>query len=136
MSTLDASRPQLPVPDAEARLDAPCAVPGRRAPHARLHGDSSLFDHFGQGFTLLLSGAVDGGAGEACAAAARHGVQLKILYSGNADVQALYRHPLTLIGPDRYIAWVGNCWPDPAVDDVFLMLDSPGVAPAMAANGH
>src|SRR5262249_16267051 len=49
----------------------PSATPGGRAPHAWLSDRSSLFDHFGSGFTLLLlPRRKDDGDG--FAAAARH----------------------------------------------------------------
>ena len=96
----------------------PCAQPGHRAPHAWLHDGSSLFDHFGAGFTLLLSGDADDGAEAACAAAELRGIPLTLFCCANAGVRALYQQPLTLIRPDQHIAWIGARWPDQAVDDV------------------
>ena len=62
----------------------PSALPGARAPHAWLHDGSSLYDHFGTGFTLLALPS----AAEACVAAAergaaRHRVPMKTLRCDN-----------------------------------------------------
>ena len=35
----------------------PTSRPGALAPHAWLHDGSSLYDHFGQGYTLLAASA-------------------------------------------------------------------------------
>lgn len=96
----------------------PRAEPGHRAPHAWLHDGSSLFDHFGSGFTLLVTGAAGDAAVRAEADAGRLGVPLTVLPCDNGGVRALYRQPLTLLRPDQHIAWTGSEWPDAAKYDV------------------
>ena len=96
----------------------PCAEPGHRAPHAWLRDGSSLFDHFGTGFTLLVTGDAGDAAAAASADAARRGIPLKVQHCDNGAVRALYRQPLTLIRPDQHIAWTGAAWPDAGAHDV------------------
>jgi 2-polyprenyl-6-methoxyphenol hydroxylase-like FAD-dependent oxidoreductase len=101
----------------------PRAQAGCRAPHAWLHDGSSLFDHFGAGFTLLVStAAAMDDAARACRDAARYGIPLKVLRQDNGGVCQLYAEPLTLIRPDQHIAWTGAAWPDAAGPDVFAIV--------------
>lgn len=100
----------------------PSSAPGGRAPHAWLHDGTSLFDHFGEGFTLLAYPE----AGETCIQmasrdAARLRIPLKVLRCDNPALPALYRHRLTLIRPDQHIAWTGDTWPDACDSDVLAM---------------
>ena len=89
----------------------PSAEPGCRAPHAWMHDGSSLFDSFGPGFTLLISGLAGEAAAEAAAAdAARRGIPLKLIRPEMAAISILYPKPLTLIRPDHHIAWSGVEW--------------------------
>jgi hypothetical protein len=84
----------------------PSAYPGCLAPHAWLPDDTSLYDHFGRGYTLL---ALDDTAStEALAQAAeRAGVPLTVLNFRDRQLRALYGAPLVLIRPDQYVAWRG-----------------------------
>lgn len=101
----------------------PRADAGCRAPHAWLHDGSSLFDHFGPGFTLLVaSAAAADQAARASADAARRGIPLKVLNQDNGGVRQLYPQALTLIRPDQHIAWTGTQWPDPADSDVLAIV--------------
>ena len=61
----------------------PSASPGNRAPHAWLSDGTSLYDHFGQGFTLLTLGDFDS-AGMLSAAAVR-GIPLEVFEPGETD---------------------------------------------------
>jgi 2-polyprenyl-6-methoxyphenol hydroxylase-like FAD-dependent oxidoreductase len=97
----------------------PSSVPGGRTPHywigaGRGYGDS-LFDHLGQGFTLIrLGGKAADGAPIQAAAQARN-VPLKVLDVPAADARDLYGCDLALVRPDQYVAWRGNAAPaDPA----------------------
>ena len=91
----------------------PSSAPGGRAPHAWLHDGSSLYDHFGPGFTLLaLPAAPDIFIHAAVSDATRMGVPLTILRSDNPAIASLYLRRLTLIRPDQHIAWGGDSWPD------------------------
>ena len=98
------------VPPAEHHADyQPSAHPGCLAPHAWLEDGSSLYDHFGSGFSLLL--LEDSGAALAqqfAAAADAAGVPLKILDLRRAALAELYAAPLALIRPDQYVAWRGS----------------------------
>ena len=100
----------------------PSALPGCRAPHAWLHDGSSLFDHFGQGLTLLSQPS----AASACLDAARRDAQalripLTTLAADNPAVTVLYPRKLTLIRPDQHIAWAGDTWPERGDFDVLAM---------------
>ena len=90
----------------------PSSCPGHLAPHAWLHDGSSLYDHFGTGFTLLAS--ADATAAElerASRDAASAGVPLTTLCPRETGVAALYPARLTLIRPDQHVAWRGDAWP-------------------------
>jgi hypothetical protein len=90
----------------------PSAHPGSLAPHAWLADGTSLYDHFGLGYTLLLLGdaaaAITAAAAEAIAtAAAEARVPLKVLDLRAEHLRDLYGAPLALIRPDQYVAWRG-----------------------------
>ncbi|WP_428422879.1 FAD-dependent monooxygenase [Methylibium sp.] len=90
----------------------PSARPGALAPHAWLHDGSSLYDHFGSGFTLLASPsaqpeAIDQARRQAQAA----GVPLTVLQLREAGIATLYQARYTLIRPDQHVAWRGDAWP-------------------------
>jgi hypothetical protein len=77
----------------------PSAHPGCIAPHAWLADGSSLYDHFGQGFTLL---ATDGAMPSIAAAS----VPLKMVKQ--AGLRDLYQARYALIRPDQHVAWRGD----------------------------
>jgi hypothetical protein len=79
--------------------------PGARAPHFWLADGRSVYDEFGQGFTLLDLGAGDS-AGALETAARTRGVPLKTLRLQAPD--GLYRSKLVLVRPDQHIAWHGD----------------------------
>ena len=84
----------------------PSAFPGCLAPHAWLPDGSSLYDHFGRGYTLLvLDEAAPTDA--LVAAAKRAGVPLTVLNFRDPHLRELYGAPLALIRPDQYVAWRG-----------------------------
>ena len=91
----------------------PSARPGSLAPHAWLHDGSSLYDHFGEGFTLLAT--ADAKYDEILSAqeAARAvGVPLRVIRPKELVIKDLYQARYALIRPDQYVAWRGNDWPD------------------------
>ncbi len=95
-----------PPPDA-ANLYVPSACPGGRAPHLWLSGEQSLYDRFGFEWTLLrLSRAAEGQ--QIAAAAAKLGLELKIVDLWRDDAHDLYQADLALIRPDQFVAWRGN----------------------------
>jgi hypothetical protein len=97
-------------PPAEHHADyEPSAHPGCLAPHAWLADGTSLYDHFGLGYNLLL--LADRGeplAREIQSAAAAAGVPLSLLDLRQSDLAALYQAPLALVRPDQYVAWRGS----------------------------
>lgn len=100
----------------------PSAVPGSRAPHAWLHDGSSLFDHFGQGMTLLALPTVASACTRAALRdAAALNVPFILLPCDNPAVCALYPRRLTLVRPDQRIAWSGDTWPERDDFDVLAM---------------
>jgi 2-polyprenyl-6-methoxyphenol hydroxylase-like FAD-dependent oxidoreductase len=116
------------VPDGPAPPDAftsytPSAVPGGRAPHLWLddvHGpQSSLFDRFGAGFTLLRLGPNPPEARGFPAAARGLGVPLTVLDCPDPAARDLYQRDLVLVRPDQHVAWRGDREPaDP--EDVLV----------------
>jgi 2-polyprenyl-6-methoxyphenol hydroxylase-like FAD-dependent oxidoreductase len=87
----------------------PSAHPGCLAPHAWLADGTSLYDHFGLGYTLLLL-AEEGAASarDIQGAADRAGVPLKSIDLRQNNLAELYAAPLALIRPDQYVAWRGG----------------------------
>jgi hypothetical protein len=85
----------------------PSAHPGCLAPHAWMHDGTSLYDHFGRGFTLL---AIEAGDGIEHMRAAAHAadVPLKVLRPAQGVLSDLYQARYTLIRPDQHVAWRGD----------------------------
>ena len=91
----------------------PSARPGSLAPHAWLHDGSSLYDHFGTGFTLLATHDADAGSLERARASAHSaGVPLTVLQPQERVIKDLYQARYTLIRPDQHVAWRSNLWPE------------------------
>ena len=90
----------------------PSSRPGALAPHAWLHDGSSLYDHFGAGFTLLGSGDADSGElARTAQDAAALGISMTVLQPREGGIAALYPSRYTLIRPDQHVAWRGDAWP-------------------------
>jgi 2-polyprenyl-6-methoxyphenol hydroxylase-like FAD-dependent oxidoreductase len=91
----------------------PSAQAGCLAPHLWLEDGSSLYDHFGPGFTLLVSGRarLDHAAGFRQAAAAK-GIPLELVPVADRRVRKLYGADLALVRPDQHIAWRGERLPE------------------------
>jgi 2-polyprenyl-6-methoxyphenol hydroxylase-like FAD-dependent oxidoreductase len=90
----------------------PNARPGSLAPHAWLHDGSSLYDHFGQGFTLLaLPDASETDLESARVAARAAGVPLKVIRPREPALPELYGARYVLIRPDQHVAWRSDTWP-------------------------
>lgn len=90
----------------------PDAAPGCLAPHAWLDRDRSLYDLFGQGFTLLVFDDQD--ASDIAVArtdAKRAGVPLTVVILLDPRLSALYGAARALIRPDQFVAWRGDQWP-------------------------
>ncbi len=85
----------------------PSAHPGCLAPHLWLADGSSLYDHFGAGFTLLVIGddADDEFIGALQLTFADMKAPLRTIAPREARLRELYRASLVLIRPDQYVAW-------------------------------
>jgi hypothetical protein len=106
------------VPDGSApparhwRDYVPSAHPGCRAPHAWLDDGSSLFDHFGRGYTLLAAPDAEARAIDALVRQAEAmRIPLDVLQPP-AEVSALYAARYTLVRPDQHVGWRGERIPD------------------------
>jgi 2-polyprenyl-6-methoxyphenol hydroxylase-like FAD-dependent oxidoreductase len=95
----------------DSQIYRPSARPGCLAPHAWLPDGRSLYDLFGEGFTLLV--AEDAEAVEVektIEEASILGAPVTIVRPAGIDVAALYGAPLILIRPDQHVAWRGRRW--------------------------
>jgi len=104
-----------PLPGRDFINYVPTSRPGALAPHAWMHDGSSLYDHFGIGFTLLASKhapseAIDQARLQAKAA----GVPLKFIQPNEGAIGELYPTRFTLIRPDQHVAWRSDAWPTAA----------------------
>jgi len=92
------------------------ARPGCVAPHAWLEDGSSLYDGFGQGFTLLVTDEnaedLDLTLKQIAHDAAKVAIPLTIVTPRNGELADLYGARYALIRPDQHVAWRGNSWPD------------------------
>ena len=98
-------------------LYVPSAHPGCLAPHLWLADGSSLYDHFGDGFTLLVTAGDPGEADKLAAVAAKRKIPLKILALPDTRLRPRYEARFALIRPDQHVAWRGDSLPQD-IDDV------------------
>ena len=92
----------------------PTARPGSRLPHAWLPDGSSLFDHLGDGFTLLSVGSNGDGGRMLLHAAAEAAVPMKAVHLEHVG-RELFDADFVLVRPDQHVAWRGDTTPaDPA----------------------
>jgi 2-polyprenyl-6-methoxyphenol hydroxylase-like FAD-dependent oxidoreductase len=96
-----------PPPDA-ANTYVPTACPGGRAPHFWFADGRSLYDLFGDEFTLLRLGKKPPAATAFVQAASALGVPLSVVDIASDDVRELYEADLALIRPDQIVAWRGG----------------------------
>ena len=87
----------------------PSAAPGARAPHVWLE-DKSLYDCFGEGFTLLRINH-DEPADALVEAAARRGIPLRLVSVQHDELPGMYEARSALIRPDQHVAWRGDVLP-------------------------
>ncbi|WP_425467022.1 hypothetical protein [Paracoccus luteus] len=87
----------------------PSATPGCIAPHCWLADGSSLYDHFGAGFTLLVTRDADPAQIDAARSAIEaEDIPLTVLAPQDDRLAGLYQAPLVLIRPDQHVAWRGD----------------------------
>jgi len=84
------------------------SYPGGRAPHYWLEDGSSLFDHFGTYFTLLVLNGSQISTLPLVKAAKKRGVPLSVFSNDDPKIFELYETELVIIRPDQYVAWRGN----------------------------
>jgi 2-polyprenyl-6-methoxyphenol hydroxylase-like FAD-dependent oxidoreductase len=89
-------------------LYAPSAHPGCLAPHLWLADGSSLYDHFGAGFTLLIAKGETSEAEGMQLAAIKRALPLKILATCDDRLQERYGARFALVRPDQHVAWRGD----------------------------
>jgi hypothetical protein len=96
-----------------AMVYRPSAHPGCVAPHLWLEDGSSLYDHFGQGYTLL---ATDGREASELAgmedAASKLGIPFKVIAPEDSRLTRRYMARLAIIRPDQHVAWRGDNLPE------------------------
>lgn len=89
----------------------PSSKAGCVTPHAWLKDGSSLYDHLGAGFTLLLSGSVFSSAIDKFRAdAAAYDVPLHTFALADGDDVDPYQTAFTLVRPDQHVGWRGNSY--------------------------
>ena len=104
--------PPTPEDDVEYH---PSAQPGCLAPHLWLADRSSLYDHLGAGYTLLMSGdSPKDGAAPLQRAAAAGGIPLEVRPVPDPRFVRLYEAGLALVRPDQHVAWRGDRLPQDA----------------------
>ncbi len=105
------------VPDGSAppadhfMLYVPSAHPGCLAPHLWLADGSSLYDHFGQGFTLLVTDGDAAAADGFAMAASQASIPLKVLAPHDRRLRERYAARFAIIRPDQHVAWRGDALP-------------------------
>ena len=96
-------------PPEHPMIYVPSSCPGCLAPHLWLDDGSSLYDHFGTGFTLLGTDEDAGKVATLVSAAADLGIPLKIVLRGDERLRRRYAAACyTLIRPDQHVAWRGD----------------------------
>jgi 2-polyprenyl-6-methoxyphenol hydroxylase-like FAD-dependent oxidoreductase len=95
----------------------PSACPGCLAPHLWMPDGTSLYDHFGPGFTLLADrGAAPADVSRLERAATERTVPLRVVTLADARFPALYQARFALVRPDQHVAWRGDRLPPDCLD--------------------
>ena len=94
----------------EGQEYVPTASPGARLPHLWLPDSTSLYDHLGNGLSLLQL-RDDVNPKPFIEAATKHNVPLTVVELPGQTLETLYGSPLLLVRSDQHIAWRG-----PSVD--------------------
>lgn len=115
-------------PERDSQNYVPSARPGSLAPHAWLSDETSLYDLFGQGFSLLIAEGADAGqVALAVDQAEALGVPLELVRPRGVPVADLYQATLILVRPDQHVAWRGDRW------DSVALIRATGLVSAVAA---
>jgi len=122
-SPIIASDPAPSPPDTPTAY-VPSGKPGGRAPHVWLPDGRSLFDCFGFEWTLLCLGDHARQAGEFSVAAAKAGLDLRVITVDDEEARDLYESDLVLIRPDQIVAWRRIA--DSAVDPAHVLAHAAG----------
>jgi len=103
-----------PVPAEDSIHYTPSAHPGCLLPHAWMADGSSVYDHLSKGFTLITVPGVQVDTAPLAAAAADHGIPLRVLALNDGDVEGdpqqlpdRWAADLLLVRPDQHVAWRG-----------------------------
>ncbi|MCV0397270.1 MAG: FAD-dependent oxidoreductase [Rhizobiaceae bacterium] len=105
---------------------AQSTVPGCRTPHVFLRDGTSLYDHMGDGYTLLvLDPSLD--VSPIVRAAQDSRMPFTVLHLDRSEAGDVYDCKLVLSRPDQHIAWRGDCLPS---DPQALVDKIRGLAPA------
>ncbi len=128
-----------PEPPDEPDDYVPSTWPGCRAPHVWLPDGSSVLDHFGHGFVLVVARPDGTGPDPAAllAAAHRRGVPMTVLALADRAAAELYEKPLVLVRPDGHVAWRGDRTPprpEDVIDRVRGACDVPAIQAATTAS--
>jgi 2-polyprenyl-6-methoxyphenol hydroxylase-like FAD-dependent oxidoreductase len=100
-------------PPARVMEFEPSAHPGCLAPHLWLDEGTSLYDRFGEGFTVLVTDSSAEAAGRRLLEAGRAAkLPVSLLMPNNARLRELYGCSLALIRPDQHVAWRGDALPE------------------------
>lgn len=83
--------------------------PGSRLPNVYLEDGTALHDHLGLYYTLIVECEL--AAAEFEAAAAKLGVNLKLLRPNSVAAKSILDHRLILVRPDQHIVWRGDSVP-------------------------
>lgn len=87
----------------------PSTWPGSRLPHFFLADGSAVYDHLGQGLTLLV---LDGSDSTAVEKAAREqAIPLTVVRIDDDGIKRVYERKLILVRPDQHVAWRGDRLP-------------------------
>jgi len=87
----------------------PSAHPGCLAPHLWLGDETSLYDGFGDGFTLLVTASgAEGDIEQFRNAAVAISLPLTIFAAADDRLRDLYGARLALVRPDQHVAWRGD----------------------------
>ena len=104
----------------------PSAHPGCLAPHFWLPDGTSLYDHLGPGYTLLVDKNSDRSELQSLErAAAGRKFPFKVFTLDDPRFSALYQASYALVRPDQHVAWRGNLLPRQPVDFIDRIRGAP-----------